>query len=347
MQDHRTSNSNDFNLYYIDIEWLICKNIKNRIKELLRENQYPGCSPSPSESWGDTELNCIPVDISRSDLTINLDADAPPDEIANLSNVKEYLSEFANFITSYWIQSLITNEISNLTVNLTDNNIFLINLIPNRINSFKRCLYLNQTPNFYNTSFEFYAINLIDEETPKKDLDVLDASSLHNEANCMFIKYFRSIDKLSHVRTHSLNTLECNKLQIRLVSSTDSCNDTRSIIDYNQLLSIVMQHDRKNILYLNIDRYLPLDATSSESNSATLKNDKCHLFFVIDDKIELDDAIIQLESSKISQLTLKYFVKHLQQILKQLTVTSVNTDNNCKCYVRSSTPCQGTSEREN
>ena len=347
MQDHRTSNSSDFNLYYIDIEWLICKNIKNRIKELLRENQYPGCSPSPSESWGDTELNCIPVDISRSDLTINLETDPSSDQMANLSNVKEYLSEFANFITSYWIQSLITNEIASLTADSSDENIFLINLIPNRINSFKRCLYLNQTPNFYNTSFEFYAINLINEETPKKDLDVLDASSLHNEANCMFIKYFRSIDKLSHVKTHSLNSLECSKLTIRLVSSTDSSSDTHSVIDHNQLLSIVMQHDRKNILYLNIDRYLQVD---ERSNGLTLtpKRDKCHLFFVIEDKIELQDATIELESSKCSQVTLKYFVKHLQTILKQLTVIPVSSENvNFKCHTRSSPTCEGTSKEEN
>lgn len=333
MKDHENSNQTDYKLFYLDIENLICDNIKKRVKELLRENRYARHSPSStSDIWNDGELNqseqlqeeSLSCTNSRSNLTL----DEEENEVATLTRVKGYLSEFANFVTCYWIQTLIADEIFSRTDESVDHNVFLINLIPNRISYFKRCLYLNQTPNFYHTPFDFYAINLINEESTKKDLDILDGASFQNEANTMFVKYFRSLNKLTHVKIHPLISIKNQELKIKLVSSSDPC--AVSLTSREQLNQLIKGHDRSQLLCLNIEKFTTNENSSHETtnnnsngtsntNNNNNNNNKSRLFFVINNKIELDDVVIEVDTCNINS-TLRYFVKELKDVYKDMNV---------------------------
>lgn len=344
MKDHQSHHQPDYNLFYLDIETLICDNIKNRVKELLRENRYAGHSPSSSDIWTDYESTTslrdqshsqlqvtqqqfdLTTANSRSDLSLNEEKESEfENDVATLTRVKGYLNEFANFITGYWIQTLIADEIISQTNESIDHNVFLINLIPNRISHFKRCLYLNQTPNFYHTPFDFYAINLINEESTKKDLDILDGASFQNEVNSMFIKYFRSINKLTHIKTHPLISVKSQELKIKLLTDGGGDNVAISVTNKQQLNELVKNHDRSQILNINIDKFVPSTATTTSVTESTNdcnarhEQSKSSLFFVINNKIELEDVVIDVDGCSITQ-NLRYFVKDLKDVCKDLRV---------------------------
>ena len=148
---------------YIDIEELILKNIKNRIGQIsLTGNQL---DIEDTLSYND-----------KKDFNVNF--------LNNLNLLKEKFEHVINLINNHWILQLIENELKS---NSDQKGLkFIINLIPNQINLFQKCLYFKNGPNFSTFNHTFIAINLIRNDQKQKDLDLVFDYQVYEKINQSF-----------------------------------------------------------------------------------------------------------------------------------------------------------------
>lgn len=341
------------NYIYIDVETLIVSNIKSRVQSLIQEGvSFAGYSAGVDDFDCEEDEESQSFNYFSTTTTIDettLDSSSP--QIINDSNsknerrkhkrqqlkIRQYLNDFCNVITFNWILDLITSEMK-----IETESIFLINLLPNRVNLFKRCLFLNQTPNLYHVSFDFLAVNIINDYystilSGRKDLlDLIQSNNntnIYDEANNMFVRYFRSINKLINVSSSS--TDECqeeNQVMIVIrVTFNDTSSDAIKVNDWKQVKRLLMSCYRRNsnTVIKNSNQKLVshrtkhftinpvnLIETSIESKTTSMSprssihstnnhNDEHEktrksctensIFFIVDNKIELDREKITLE----------------------------------------------------
>ena len=166
-----------FSYHYIDVEKLIVDNLDTRIKKL--------CTT--------TNAQLVPVNLELPY------SDSPDFMIKSPKRRRDDISEdlksqlvlYANIITNSWILSLIKQEIEDNNFG-TNEKIFIINLIPNRVTLFKNCLFLKQTPSFANFNFNYIAVNLVKHVSKRKDLEIK-MDLFYDDINNNFINYFRYV----------------------------------------------------------------------------------------------------------------------------------------------------------
>lgn len=289
------------------------------------------------------------------------------DDEMKIEKIKPYLTEFANVVTCNWILRLVESEIKKRlkryksqnrrvsfssdsnpeptsarfrrfsrpqlgsTVQSGPETIFLVNLLPNRINLFKKCLYLNQTPNLNHAQFDYFAINLTRvENDKKKDLDVVSSGrSFLDEANSTFVKYFRSLNKLVEFRIKEDNYVPqvTSELTIRLTRKAD---DKQAVIiqTVKQLKTLLKENlprasnevkgtDRNKIILVNMEHFRR-DSLSSPDRKT--KSPPSPLIFMVGNRIELEDhKITILVDESLSDANLvRNFVNCLRQVLPEI-----------------------------
>lgn len=214
--------------------------------------------------------------------------------------------------------------------------IFLVNLIPNRINLFKKCLYLNQTPNLNHAQFDYFAINLTRAENEKKkDLDVVtSATSFLDDANNTFVKYFRSLNKLVEFRIkddqHQVN--ETNGLTIRLTRKSDDKRITL-IQNEDQMRFLLKEHllapkkcdgNESKVVFVNVDQFQReadvMSLNGKETSTRRNKSPPSPLIFMVGNRIELEEhkITVLLDESFGETNLVRPFISCLRQILYEL-----------------------------
>ncbi|KAI2807653.1 hypothetical protein BLOT_005591 [Blomia tropicalis] len=266
-----------FSYHYIDVEKLIVDNLDTRIKKL--------CTT--------TNAQLVPVNLELPY------SDSPDFMIKSPKRRRDDISEdlksqlvlYANIITNSWILSLIKQEIEDNNFG-TNEKIFIINLIPNRVTLFKNCLFLKQTPSFANFNFNYIAVNLVKHVSKRKDLEIK-MDLFYDDINNNFINYFRLIDKLINVRVEEKPA----KLQLKLSLSKDSVK----VEDLPQLISFIYM-PKKDQLEVNI-----FDFKFDEFDHV-MANVKVRLTFVINDQIDLDEYTVLKLAQKINILHVRKFI---------------------------------------
>ena len=185
-------------------------------------------------------------------------------------DLKTKLLLYANIVTNSWVLSLISREIERHSSESREK-VFIVNLIPNRINLFRNCLYLRQAPSFVNFHFNYIAINLIKNSSKRKDLDQLASNSGYDEVNSNFINYFRLINKLIEVKA------EDNPIKIRIKLTKNSKNSIK--ISSNEDLLSFIYTPKKDGMEIDINGF-ELTETSDFQNG---------LMFVIKNEIEIEE----------------------------------------------------------
>ena len=383
-----------FKFSYIDIEKLVALNIKKRIRELVRESNNQRGNRLYVAREIDHETSSSSCDHSESQEEDDEEEDQSPrpeeyDDDMKIEKIKPYLTEFANVVTFNWILKLIESEIKrrgkqnqiqnqcsssstsshhsasnrlrrfslhHLGSPISDEpeTIFLVNLLPNRINLFKKCLYLNQTPNLNHAQFDYFAINLTRiESEKKKDLDVVSTgTSFLDETNNTFVKYFRSLGKLVEFRIkddhhHNMNQSphERSGLTIKLSPRTDE-KEAVIVRNVDQLKSLLRNH--LHDLNINSDKGNFVDSGSSKSNKVVLvnvdqfrreseekvlvcngnrnldgktKSPPSPLIFMVENRIELEDhkVTVLVDESFCDTNIVRPFVNCLRQVLQEMS----------------------------
>lgn len=236
--------------HYIDVEKLILDNIGKRIKKLTTEK-------TAIKSTNANEDGQQSRDISISNASIKSNAS---------DDLKTKMLLYANIVTNNWVLGLITKEIDKHAVD-ADKTVFIVNLIPNRINMFRNCLYLKQAPSFVNFHFNYIAINLIKSNSKRKDLDQL-SNSGYDDVNNNFINYFRLINKLIEVKVEPNLT----KLKIRITKSKNAFK----IVSNDDLLSFI-HSPKKDGMEIDISEF------NCDQDFQT------SLIFVIKNEIDIDE----------------------------------------------------------
>ncbi|CAG2170922.1 unnamed protein product [Oppiella nova] len=190
-----------YTYHYIDVEKLILDNIAKRIKKLTSEKTTMLSNPVTNVD----EFGQNGHELCLSEATICLNTSSSDD-------LKTKLLLYANIITTNWVLSLITKEIDKLSVDSKER-VFIINLIPNRINMFRNCLFLKQVPSFVNFHFNYIAINLIKNTSKRKDLDQMTNNCGYDEVNNLLSFIYSPKKDGMEIDINGLNLNKSNKLQ--------------------------------------------------------------------------------------------------------------------------------------
>ena len=290
VQRHSESGTSDLSITYIDMDRLIAVHIKQRIMDLVREgNHFAGDAAADDE-----DVTGATLSPDATSETESVESDFRPE------SVKSFLLEFASVVTSTWVFRLLDEEMRRLSGSFPDKRfIFLVNLIPNRVNLFKRCLFLNQSPHLYQIPFEFIALNLIRGNCQWKDLDLVAESSFSDEVNGMFVKYFRSIDKLVDI-VPRLESYE-KKLKVKVSNNQPDASYKRVSCraDINQLLR---RHEFTRTLCINIS-----DLPASEAHQTST------IIFILDNKIDVDAKMfLEVDESVRDAAQIKTLIDYLR-----------------------------------
>ena len=273
--------------HYIDVEKLIVDNISKRIKKLTSDKPNITITSSNDEhSLEPSEERYL------SDVSI---------KSGSIDDLKTKLLLYANVVTNNWVLSLITKEIDKNSIDHKER-LFIVNLIPNRINLFRNCLYLRQAPSFVNFHFNYVAINLVKSNSKRKDLDQLAANSGYDEVNGNFINYFRLINKLIEVKA------EENPVKIRIKLTKNSKN----------AIKISTKEDLLSFIYTPKRDGMEIDITSFDLNCSifsepTSKTSQNGLLFMIKNEIEVEDNQViffddnDYKTSVVKQFAIAYF----------------------------------------
>jgi len=234
--------------------------------------------------------------------------------------VRQYLSDFSNVITMTWILSLIQDEMAVLNTHYSskETTVFLINLLPNRVNLFKKSLYLNQTPNLYQVPFVFIALNVITGHSFVSTIkDVLDSknnvlANIYDEANNMFVSYFRNTKKLVNLSLHDEKE---TVLKIKLSTSPDALK----VCNLKEVKDILLKKETVIVDPTFLTSMKRLGSPMTMVNGQQPKTSS--IFFVVDNKIDLENeqVSIQLDRS-IPFPAIKLFVsliKEAKQLIDQ------------------------------
>ncbi|XP_053201611.1 uncharacterized protein LOC128386577 [Panonychus citri] len=314
---------------YLDVEELIVKNIKKRVKQLTGpindkgdDDQSEGETVKTSESDNqsnnqqegqelkENEVDCKSEKQREDNLNCKLSFDC--DEINdNLETesfqvdgrwedtgfLKKYFSELTNVITNNWVRSLIEKEIINFD-SVDPRTKFIINLVPNRINLFRDCLYLKQGPNLMNFEHNYVAVNLIRADQTRKDLDLIFDFHSYEDISDYFVEYFRSIKKLIEVKIESKKMEP--QLRISRLSSAVKIKDCQQL---EQLIKCLSVHET-----LEVD-------ISEFSHTFDRKGS---LVFLIDNQIDTGREIIAIDSSETDVKSIRNFVHFYCQIKESI-----------------------------
>jgi len=291
---HEESGCTDFRIAYIDIDRLIASNIKQRIMDLVREGNHFIFDEVTEDEHAAVSTLC-PDTTSETESVEQ--ADFRPE------SVKSFLLEFSNVVTSTWVFRLIDDEMRRQSSSLPDKRfLFLVNLIPNRINLFKRCLFLNQTPNLYQFPFDFAALNLIRGNCQWKDLD-LSECSFSDEVNIMFVKYFRSINKLVDIVSHNGQS----EKNLKVKASNNQLDPSYKRVSCQaDIIRVLRGHKFSHTLCLNVS---DLPAADSLQNPA--------LIFIVENKIDVDaNTILEVDDTVRDAAKIKTLIDCLKKSRK-------------------------------
>lgn len=237
--------------HYIDAEKLILDNIGKRIKKLTTEKKTAINSANANEDGRESKA----ISVSETNIKSNASDD-----------LKTKMLLYANIVTNNWVLGLISKEIDKHAIEAKK--VFIVNLIPNRINMFRNCLYLKQAPSFVNFHFNYIAINLIKSNSKRKDIDQLAHNSGYDDVNSNFINYFRLINKLIEIKVERTRT----KLKIKITKSKNSMK----IVSREDLLSLI-HTPKKDGMEIDISEF---------NCSQTFQTS---IIFVIKGEIDIDD----------------------------------------------------------
>ncbi|KAI1291834.1 hypothetical protein HDE_07069 [Halotydeus destructor] len=316
MREHLTGRDL-YSFSYIDVQHLISCHIKDRVLELTGgefafEAKASSAVGSPEEDEDDDEG----MGDNEADHDDQLDDGKDEEEVdpdpfwssttIRAEEVRPYLIEFSNIVSCSWIISLIEQEIAARQVNCSEKLIYLINLLPSRMNLFKNCLYLRQTPSLKNCSFDYVAVNIINDSSSKsKDKDILDQVSHTDEIITNFLNYFRNINKLVDLK---VQPNQVKSLAILLSRSKRA----QRVTNPQELLN-VLRSEKKELYELDIRDY---------STQGKLKRNKPLLFY-INNEIEINDGevLISVDPTEHNLDAIRHFA---QSILKVKQVLEPN-----------------------
>lgn len=219
----------------------------------------------------------------------------------SIDDLKTKLLLYANVVTNNWVLSLISKEIDKHSADHKER-IFIVNLIPNRINLFRNCLYLRQAPSFVNFHFNYVAINLVKGNSKRKDLDQLAGNSGYDEVNSNFINYFRLINKLIDVKS------EETPVRVRIKLTKNNKNAIK-ILTKEDLLSFIYT-PKKDGIEIDINGF---DANGSDVPNSKSKSSQNSLIFMIKNEIEIEDNQVfvfddnDYKVSVVKQFAIAYF----------------------------------------
>lgn len=259
--------------HYIEAEKLIVDNIAKRIQKLTQERSVlKSGRRSATENGTDEHGSHGSIDnddkskISINNSLVSIKTDT-------IEDLKTTMLLYANIVTNNWVLGLVMKEIARLTkINDGKENMFLINLIPNRINVFRNCLYLKQAPNFLNFTYNYIAINLVKNISKKRDIDQLTGTnSNYDEVNYNFTNYFRIINKLIEIK------VDPNKIRIYIKVIKDK--NSFQINSISDLISFI-KSPKKDGIQIDISE---LEIDDDFNNS---------LLFIIKNEIQLDEGEI-------------------------------------------------------
>nr|XP_027200974.1 uncharacterized protein LOC113795001 [Dermatophagoides pteronyssinus] len=308
-----------FSYHYIDMERLIIDNIDDRIRKFT---ELPTMEQQQQQ----------PISMNNFLTTTNIDDNSESllDEINSLSISKRRKSEssqeeqlrlqlrqYANIITNSWILTLLKQEIEKQNQGPYEN-IFLVNIIPNRITLFRDCLFLQQTPSFINFDCNFVAIKLIRHSTRRKELEIKNTGNgggrNNNNGNSShdidnnYAAYFRAINKLYEIRVKNAE----DNIRLRLSTS----NKTAICITNKQELITFIYMPKKDLLELNISGF-----QFNQHLNQILKQCRRQqtLLFIINKEIDLDDNIKLLINDHDKQ---QYDLVFLRKFIQLYRLTS-------------------------
>ena len=197
---------------------------------------------------------------------------------------------------------LANSTVSNLTKEydyILPETIYIINIVPNQINIFRHCLFLQQTPNLANFHINYIAINLISGDLRKKDLDSIISHSIQDELNFNYMNYFRSMHRLTDVQIRQLK----QKIRIRITKGKqaikmNSESDVQILfgaLDSDQeidLSNFKVQHDKKRSIKKSFD-----------------ETEKGNLLFLLDDIVDIGDLLFIIEDRSLEMSKLRKFIQ--------------------------------------
>jgi hypothetical protein len=257
--------------HYIDAEKLILDNIGKRIKKLTTERTS---SANANEDGRESKA----ISISETSIKSNASDD-----------LKTKMLLYANIVTNNWVLGLISKEIDKHAIDAKK--VFIVNLIPNRINMFRNCLYLKQAPSFVNFHFNYIAINLIKSNSKRKDIDQLGNNSEYDEVNSNFINYFRLVNKLIEIKVERTR----NKIKIKITKSKNAIK----IVSHEDLLSFI-HTPKKDGMEIDVSEF---------NCSQTFQTS---ILFVIKNEIDIDDNyVLVYEENDTNVEKVKNFVQIL------------------------------------
>ena len=192
--------------------------------------------------------------------------------------------------------------------------IYIINLVPNQINIFRHCLFLQQSPNLGSFSVNFIAINLISGDLRKKDLDSVISHSLQDELNYNYMNYFRSIDRLTEVELNQKK----QKIRIRITRGKHAikmCTESDvqvlfGALENNQEIDLSEFGQKKERKGSTASRKATFDET-----------ERGNLLFLLDDVVDIGDLLLCIEDQSLEMSKLRKFI---QAYLRQKDKISFN-----------------------
>ncbi|XP_015795601.1 uncharacterized protein LOC107371966 [Tetranychus urticae] len=324
---------------YLDVEELIIKNIKTRVRQLtgsldqeneeseeMKQNadentesdtkqivedvdsekkddqEEPPSVQTEVESINDTSMSLIdlPEEVNNNPSrksSKELLAEADDGRWEDTGFLKKYFSELANVITNNWVRQLIEKEIVCFDVNDSKSK-YIINLVPNRINLFRDCLYLKQGPNFVNFDYEYVAVNLIRADQTRKDLDLILDFHSYEDISDYFVEYFRSINKLIEVK------IETKKMEPKLKITRHST--AVKIKNCQQLEELIKNQPKNETIEVDISEF------------TDILDRKGSLVFLLDNQIDTGREIIAIDSSETDVKAIRNFVHFYCQIKDSL-----------------------------
>ena len=321
MQQQNDKQDREFSLAYIDIERLITANLAQRVSDVVT-----GDLPVRT-----IEDFCMSGEVAAADDdTSETESMAQAD--VRIESVRNLLCEFSNVVTGTWVFRLIDDEMRRQSACSLRRIIFLVVLVPNRVNLFKRSLFLNQAPNRYQIPFDFIALHLTSGACQSKDLDLTSASAFSSETSMMFVRYFRSINKLLEVNGQR-EKAPSKRLRLRATCSQQDSTSKR-IKTQADLTRVLASHDFAHTLHVNL-----INVPSVESRET-------FLIFMLDNRIEVDGWVqLELDGSVTDMSKVKHLIEWLRSSAKAAAVGDHRTGQSRRAASLSAT-CSVEKEQE-
>ena len=191
--------------------------------------------------------------------------------------------------------------------------IYIINLVPNQINIFRHCLFLQQAPNLGSFGVNFIAINLISGDLRKKDLDSVISHSLQDELNYNYMNYFRSINRLTEVELNQKK----QKIRIRVTKGKQAIK-MNSEADVQVLFGALEDNQEIDLSEFGQKR----ERKGSIAKKAAFdETERGNLLFLLDDVVDIGDLLLCIEDRSLEMSKLRKFI---QAYLRQKDKLSFN-----------------------